>query len=50
MQEGIAVKGHGGIDEGAEIEIRLDAALAYERDAFLEHRGLGCVTPDRRDQ
>jgi len=50
MKQGIAVEGDAGVDERAKIEIRLDAALADERHALLEHRRFGGVATHRRDQ
>ena len=50
MQNGIAVKRYGRVDERPEIEIRMDAARTDEGGALFEHRHFGRVAADRRDQ
>ena len=50
MEPRISVKGNGRVDKRAQIQIRLDAALAHERRALFEHGRFGGVATDRRDQ
>jgi hypothetical protein len=50
VEERVAAERDSRVDEGTEVEVRFDAALAHERDALGEHGRFSGIATDGRDQ